>query len=98
MLVPLDKILAQSLRLESTTKSFHSIMSFIQTFFSGARAINIGGSFFSTPPEFDAIDISKMSSVTINGVVVRGNNISMNNGILYVDGKPHDSTNPQTTS
>lgn len=62
-------------------------MSFFQTFFSGATVINIGSS-----PSLDPIDISKMNSVTVNGVTVVGNQISMRNGVLYVDGKPHDAT------
>jgi hypothetical protein len=43
-------------------------------------------------PSFDPIDISKMNTVSVNGVTVVGNQISMRNGVLYVDGKPHDAT------
>jgi DUF4097 and DUF4098 domain-containing protein YvlB len=69
-------------------------MSFIQSFFSGSRSFNItsSGNVVTTLPDLDPIEITDMQSVIINGAVVRGKNISMTNGVLYVDGKPHDST------
>ncbi len=49
-------------------------------------------------PSLKAINISNMSEVRINGVVIRGNSITMNNGVLMVDGVAHSSTAKQAAS
>jgi len=67
-----------------------------QTFSSfaggGFTVFNSGSS--EDLPSLEPIDITPDMSVIMNGHVIRGRNVSMVNGVIYVDGKRYDPNAP----